>query len=293
MFGTRRDVLRRGEYKSYTFRLPSHVPELTFSIVAERGCVCLYASNCAERPLPRMCQWTLLVDAQEQQSGTLTVRTAEHHFVSGNYHVGVYCVADASFSLACFDAAQQSTTLQAMMSEDQRRNLPPAAATSALLAAGLYPRSLTSAVEQRGSVTQPPTRATKKPFIDEGILEQSLAARARQPPPLLTPSGAHMPPAAGSSAPSPRSRPTVGDLHHDNLLGEWHRSLRGAILERAAAKGELSGLEPPPPRSSPRLRLGAAAHAAPRPPPSVERVGRELHRPAVSGMTPRWIGGLY
>ena len=52
MFSIKKDTLRRGEYRNYTFRMPAHVPELTFSIVAERGCVCFYASNCSERPTP-------------------------------------------------------------------------------------------------------------------------------------------------------------------------------------------------------------------------------------------------
>ena len=40
MFSIKKDTLRRGEYRNYTFRMPAHVPELTFSIVAERGPWC-------------------------------------------------------------------------------------------------------------------------------------------------------------------------------------------------------------------------------------------------------------
>ena len=271
MFGTKHDTLKRGEYKSYTFRLPSHVPELTFSIVAERGCVCLYASNCAERPLPRMCQWTLLVDAQDQQSGTLSVRTAEHHFVSGNYHVGLYCVADAKFSLACFDASQQSSTLRAMVTAEQKRNVP-AAAAAALLAAGFSPRALYGDETPRDAApAQQHARATKKPFIDEGTLEQLLSARARQPKPNPLPTPLRTPMSGASTdAPSVLSARHVapGDVHHDQLLGEWHRSLRGAIFERAVEKNDPSWLEPP--KGSARRRAAAAAssprgarHAAP------------------------------
>ena len=76
MFSIKKDTLRRGEYRNYTFRMPAHVPELTFSIVAERGCVCFYASNCSERPNARMCQWTLLVDAEKQPSVNAASATA-------------------------------------------------------------------------------------------------------------------------------------------------------------------------------------------------------------------------
>ena len=122
MFSIKKDTLRRGEYRNYTFRMPAHVPELTFSIVAERGCVCFYASNCSERPNARMCQWTLLVDAEKQESGLLTVRTSEHHYLSGAYHVGLYCIADSAFSLACSTTqSAASDVLKAMAAKQKPR----------------------------------------------------------------------------------------------------------------------------------------------------------------------------
>ena len=86
--------LKAGQYQAFTLRLPQHVPELKISLLATRGCVCLYASNCSERPLPRNCQWNLLVDAtkegENERTGTLTLQTAEVHFVSGIFHIGIY-----------------------------------------------------------------------------------------------------------------------------------------------------------------------------------------------------------
>eukprot|EP00966_Prymnesium_polylepis_P120153 2776481-Prymnesium_polylepis.1 len=70
MFSDKEDVLksiqrgkmRRGEYRPLTFRLPMHMPEVLLKIGLEsgQGCICLYVSNCSERPRPRMCQWALL-----------------------------------------------------------------------------------------------------------------------------------------------------------------------------------------------------------------------------------------
>ena len=292
MFGVKTDTLRRGEYTNYTFRLPTHVPELTFSINAERGCVCLYASNCAERPLPRMCQWTLLVDADEAQSGTLTVRTSEHHFVSGLYHVGLYCVADSSFSLACFPAQKDASpeVLKAMAAEQRRAGgfLAPTGHLS-------HRRPARSPAEKRwlrsettptgvSSMASParatmasmasPARATKKPFIDEGILEASLSARARAPKPVAI--GAPVASAfaassvgtaaARAAAPASGWRAAArgggmgrsewvdpGEMHHDHVLGEWHRSLRGAIEDTTQL-----------PPSAGALASGALAYASPR-----------------------------
>ena len=113
-FGVRKDALRRGEYKNYTFRLPMHLPEVCLSVVAERGCVCMYASNCSERPLPRMCQWTLLIDADKQRQGSLNVRTNEHHFVSGLYHVRSRCVERSMCSRASASGGARAPKTSAM-----------------------------------------------------------------------------------------------------------------------------------------------------------------------------------
>ena len=78
-FLQRRDSIKRGEYRNYTFRLPAHVPEIAITVVCHVGCVCLYASNCSERPTARMCQWTLLADsAKENGRASLKLRTNEH-----------------------------------------------------------------------------------------------------------------------------------------------------------------------------------------------------------------------
>lgn len=229
-FGLRRDAVKRGEYRNYTFRLPQHVPNLTFSVTADYGCVCLYASNCSERPLPRLCQWTLLVDAEKQKHGQLTVSTSEHHFVSGLYHVGLYCVADSSFSLGCFTAplplgvaAAKGNSLLA--AEKKAQQPPPPAAQQ------YSPRG--------GSQLFPPPRATKKPFIDAGLLERTLEDRARQPRGDYpsTPSAAAGALSARSPAPKSGARPArPGDAHYDRIVGEWHRSLRDTIRSRAGGR---------------------------------------------------------
>jgi hypothetical protein len=210
------DSLKRGEYHNYTFRLPTHVPELAFSIAADVGVVCLYASNCSQRPLPRMCQWTLLVDAVKQRTGTLTVRTAEHHCVAGLYHVGVYCLADASFSLAC-SASQRGAAGALLSLESQGGGMSSRKA------------NLNGASPRRPAKMLPPSahpRATKKPFIDEGILEASLSARVSLPRPSVPPmpgdAARAAAPASARAAPT-RARSswvTPGEVHHDLLLGE-------------------------------------------------------------------------
>jgi hypothetical protein len=292
MFGTKKDALRRGEYRNYTFRLPTHVPALTFAINAESGCVCLYASNCSERPLPRLCQWTLLVDAQKQKYGTLTVRTSEVHFVSGLYHVGLYCVADAAFSLSCSTSPQPYISSPA----PSPRREPTAAAEGS-----------SGAAAAAGVLARPLPRVTKKPFIDAGLLEDTLSARARAP-------GSHalppMPPANGrggssaSPAPnmsSPRAWVPPGDRHYANVLGEWHRTLRDALDARSSDRD-----------ASPRRRDGArggvgvahvadatSSHFSPRQSPRAPRqanlkpsnVAAKLGAPM--HLTPRWLGGTY
>ena len=166
-------ALRRGDYRSFTFKLPAHYPELRLSVVCETGSVCLYASNCSARPDPRNCQWTLLVDSQKSKLGSLVVRTNEHHFVGGLYHVGLYSVTDSEFSIGCFPTpASASDKLRA--STRQRQRTSPAA---------FSPR--------------PQSRLHTKPFVDAGLLEELCAARG-----LLVGFGATAPPASSSPAPS-------------------------------------------------------------------------------------------
>ena len=98
-----RASIRRGEFRSYTFRLGAQAPhaEITLGLDSDDGCLVLYASNCSERPLARSCQWTLVVDAQRQRRGRLAVKTHELHYTAGMVHVGIYCVRDAVFDLSC------------------------------------------------------------------------------------------------------------------------------------------------------------------------------------------------
>lgn len=115
MTAIRRGSLKRGEYRAFTFRLPAHVPriQLTVSLASKSGCICAYASNCSERPLPCRCQWTLLVHSEGEQRGTLELRTNEMHYLSGLYHVGIYCVHDAEFALGLYESIPGPTAGQA------------------------------------------------------------------------------------------------------------------------------------------------------------------------------------
>ena len=261
-FGMKKDALRRGEYRNYTFRLPQHVPELSLSLTATKGCVCLYASNCSERPLPRLCQWTLLVDAEKQQSGVLTVRTSEHHFVSGLYHVGLYCVADSAFTLVCKEATGEvSASIGAAPPVSPGRVVLAAAAAHQSVAtpragaasprvhnhhpSGGSSSSSSSSYQPRAPPSGARSAKTQRPFIDAGILENALYARATQPRAYGgLPTAAPEPMAMGGDRDrggSPRSSrwrdaPLAGDMHYANALGEWHRSLRDRM--------EASGQEP-------------------------------------------------
>lgn len=302
MIGIKKDELRRGEYRNYTFRLPRHLPELTFSLATEFGCVCLYASNCSERPLPRMCQWTLLVDAEKQRSGTLSLRTSEHHCISGLYHIGIYCVADARFTIVCSEAAAGAAMA------------PPAATAGGILAQAATMNGAAIAASPRGQahlqgqLRKPRTslpRSFRRPFIDAGLLEGALSARASQPrvdffvtptslPPPHEPSSSSSSSARGASSISKRP----GEAHYENALGDWHKSLR----DRMDAVGNLDQARPVS-----RGASGASAHAGahsyshrPFPPPSHgsprngTRGGAGSPRRTVSGggqahLTPSWL----
>ena len=293
-FGLKRDVLRRGEYRNYTFRLPTHVPNLTLSVVADYGCVCLYASNCSERPLPRQCQWTLLVDAEKQKQGQLNLKTSEHHFVSGLYHVGLYCVADASFSLGCFTAEPSEMIRAAVAAEKRQQAANGMTATLGLMS------------HRKAAPLFPSPRATKKPFIDAGLLEVTLDQRARQPRGEAIPGTTTS--SAALAASSPRgacdardARP--GDAHDDHLLGEWHRTLRDAIRNRTGPQGgeaARNGLAPPGalgslPRiddkpggaASPRIKPKAAAMPTRQLP---QKVPPTLAPPSNLQLAPGWLG---
>ena len=321
MFSIKKDTLRRGEYRNYTFRMPAHVPELTFSIVAERGCVCFYASNCSERPNARMCQWTLLVDAEKQESGLLTVRTSEHHYLSGAYHVGLYCIADSAFSLACSTTQSAASDVLKAMAAKQK----PRAGVGAITEQLPSPRSQLSSVRSpEGRRSQMPpsvpplpaaaNRAKFKPFIDEGILEASLSARASDPRRAQSPR--EPPRNGGYKGGGIMSLVDPGEMHHDQVLGEWHRSLRGVIEARAPDSLSLMA-SPRSPRRGPAASeakpaakvLGSLQDAvsswgrvaqpvvpltkppAAAMPPAKRKAPAGVHMPGP--MTPAWIGGHF
>jgi len=153
---TSAQTLRRGEYRSFTYRLPSHVPELKVSVVCDSGCVCVYASNCSERPNPRNCQWTVLVDSQKSKLGSMVLRTSETHFIGGMYHVGLYAVAESTFTIGCFPTkASASDHLRVASAHMQRP-------------------STHASRSPRDRVSQ---RIQRKPFVDAGLLENVCAAR--------------------------------------------------------------------------------------------------------------------
>ena len=221
--------MRRGEYRNFTFRLPTHAPEVHLSVTVDYGSVCLYASNCSERPQPRMCTWTMLVDASKERFGTLPVRTDEQHFVSGLYHVGLYCVADASFSLGCF--ATRPTVHDALLAAQQERRRANACS----------PRSLE------------PQRASHKPFVDAGLLEQALSVRAQ----LHNARAAALPQYLDEKVESPRAPAAApiwqppGDRHYENVCGKWHRELRDRTSPRGFSPREATngqGVTTPSPR---------------------------------------------
>ena len=42
--------MRPGGYRSFTFRLPAHLPTAHIAVAVSRGCVSLFASNCSRTP---------------------------------------------------------------------------------------------------------------------------------------------------------------------------------------------------------------------------------------------------
>ena len=42
--------MRPGAYRAFTFRLPAHLPTAHIAVAVSRGCVSLFASNCARMP---------------------------------------------------------------------------------------------------------------------------------------------------------------------------------------------------------------------------------------------------
>jgi len=148
-------ALKRGEYRSFTYRLPAHVPELKLSIMCETGSVCLFASNCSQRPNPRNCQWSILVDAQKNKLGSFSVRTSEHHFIGGMYHVGIYCVSDSTHSVGCFPLNPSKIEVANAAAWQRYQAAPPS---------------------PRPQGRRAPM-AVKKPFVDAGLLENLCVAR--------------------------------------------------------------------------------------------------------------------
>ena len=179
---TQLGAMRRGEYKAYTFRLPVHLPEITFSIALKSvsGCVCLYVSNCSERPRPRLCQWTLIVHADGERRNSLAVRTDETHFIQGLYHVGLYCVSDASFELGCFSSSVSSAVRPSGPVKSPLESSTISEASTLTPRRSQVPRVANLAPGAKPDAWSGTGRCS---CGDEGLLEDALAARlARRPP---------------------------------------------------------------------------------------------------------------
>ena len=192
---TQRGHMKRGEYKAFTFRLPIHLPEvlLRITLESEAGCICLYVSNCSERPKPRLCQWTLLVHAEGERTSALKVRTDETHYVRGLYHVGLYCVTDGTYSLGLFpppppDVASLGLGVTAPVGKSPGKAKPAAdtsEAGSAALGFGLQTPPATPCAPTKPATSGTPS--PRRPLVpsapprgdwdDEGVLESTLASR--------------------------------------------------------------------------------------------------------------------
>ena len=93
-------TLRTGASRTFTFRLPKHVPTAWVVINVRRGCVSLFASNCSRKPQATALYGQQLLSVQEHAK--LAIPTHEQHYTSGLYHVAVCCEEEADFSLGCF-----------------------------------------------------------------------------------------------------------------------------------------------------------------------------------------------
>jgi len=56
--------MRPGGYRSFTFRLPAHLPTAHIAVAVSRGCVSLFASNCSRTPrelklMPPLAAWSV------------------------------------------------------------------------------------------------------------------------------------------------------------------------------------------------------------------------------------------
>ena len=93
-------TIATGASRTFTFRLPKHVPTAWIVVNVRRGCVSLFASNCSRKPQAASLYGQQLLSVQEHAK--LAVPTHEQHYTSGLYHVAVCCEAAAEFSLGCF-----------------------------------------------------------------------------------------------------------------------------------------------------------------------------------------------
>ena len=212
-------TLRRGEYKAFTFRLPAHLPELILSITLKSatGCVCLYASNCSQRPRPNMCQWSLIVSAEGERHRSLVVRTEERHFIQGFYHVGIYGVSDSSFSLGCFSSPPTSVPKTGAGAVVTSRG--PGASNPGL-------RGARGGKRVGGGKPEAWSTTGRGAYGDPGRLEDALAARLARHPCrhaagmqvgfLEQPDGEYVPP---------------GDRHHQRVCGDWHLRFQDVLTK--------------------------------------------------------------
>ena len=273
--------MRRGEYRNFTFRFPSHRPRvtITLTLTSPTGALCLFASNTSERPhSAATCQWAVLVNHTSTRQSTLTIRTQEFHFIRGMYHVGLYCFNPGSFSLTCAEAP----------------NVAPRAGSASGVA-----RSRSLPAHVRLSPRRPPRRN----YGDASVLEEAISRRRRAygvpDAPLAGRPRAPSPPrgegddevqssedAAASSPAPPQPPPTgwigddgdaslfvkPGERHHRLVCGGWHDTLRDTLEKReaiyASRRPRGLGFTVPPP-SRPAF-TGAAPNV---PSPTVRRAG--------------------
>ena len=97
--------MRPGAYRSFTFRLPQHLPTAHVAVAVRTGCVSIFVSNCSRKPQARSCQWQRF---SVRQFAHMSITTHEKHYHTGLYHVGVYCEEAAELSVGCFPQKAQA-----------------------------------------------------------------------------------------------------------------------------------------------------------------------------------------
>ena len=97
----------------------------------------------ARPPNAWMCQWTLLVDAEKQESGTHRPHERAPLFI-GRYHVGLYCIADSASPCSTTQSAAsdaQGNGREAEAARGRRRNHGAATLTAVAASSVRSPRA--------------------------------------------------------------------------------------------------------------------------------------------------------